>query len=82
MDDMFDNSNNEVFTGKLTVAIAGRVVEAGAEEDEPEGVEAIKMDQCSDTMKTSLKSINSIIETLRRETENGRFVKKNLEKRV
>jgi len=82
MDDMFDNSNNEVFTGKLAVAIAGRVVEAGAEEDEPEGAKAIKMDQFSDTMKTSLKSINSITETLRRETENGRFVKKNLEKRV
>ena len=66
MDDMFDNSNNEVFTGKLTVAIAGRVVEADTEEDELEGAEAIEMDQGSDTMKTSLKSRISITETLRR----------------
>ena len=66
MDDMFDNSNSEVFTSKLAVAIAGRVVEADAEEDEPEGVEAIEIDQGSDTMKTSLKSRISIIETLRR----------------
>ena len=80
MDNMFDNSNNEVFTGKLVVAIVGRVVEAGAEEDEPEGVEAIKMDQCSNTMKTSLKSINSITKTLRRETEK-RKGKKRTKKR-
>ena len=66
MDDMFDNSNSEVFTGKLTIAIAGRVVEANAEEDEPKGAEAIEIDQGSDTMKTSLKSRISIIETLRR----------------
>ena len=45
---MFDNSNSEVFTGKLVVAITGRVVEA---EDEPEGAEAIETDQSSDTMK-------------------------------
>ena len=63
---MFDNSNSEVFTGMLTVAIASRVVEADAEEDEPEGAEAIEIDQGSDTMKTSLKSIISITETLRR----------------
>ena len=66
MDDMFDNSNREVFTGKLAIAIAGRVVEANAEEDEPKGAEAIEIDQDSDTMKTSLKSRISIIETLRR----------------
>ena len=66
MDDMFDNSNSEVFTSKLAVAIAGRVVEVDAEEDEPEGVEAIEIDQGSDTMKTSLKSIISITKTLRR----------------
>ena len=66
MDDMFDNSNSEVFTGKLAIAIAGRVVEANAEEDEPKGAEAIEIDQGSDTMKTSLKSRISIIETLRR----------------
>ena len=51
MDDMFDNSNSEVFTGKLVVAITGRVVEADSEEDEPEGAEAIETDQSSDTMK-------------------------------
>ena len=62
MDDMFDNSNNEVFTGKLTVAIAGRVVEADDEEDEPEWIEAIEMDQSFDTMK----STNSIAEALKR----------------
>ena len=66
MDDMFDNSNSEVFTGKLAVAIAGKVVEADVEEDEPEGAEAIEIDQGSDTMKTSLKSIISITKTLRR----------------
>ena len=66
MDGMFDNSNSEVFIGKLTVAIAGRVVEVDAEEDELEGAEAIEIDQGSDTMKNSLKSIISIIETLRR----------------
>ena len=44
MDDMFDNSNSEVFTGKLAVAIAGKVVEADVEEDEPEGAEAIEID--------------------------------------
>ena len=53
MDDMFDSSNSEVFTGILTVAIEGRVVEAGAEEDKPEGAEAIEADQGSDTMKNS-----------------------------
>ena len=66
MDDMFDNSNSEVFTGKLAIAIAGRVVEANAEEDEPKGAEAIEKDQGSDTMKTSLKSRISNKETLRR----------------
>ena len=66
MDDMFDNSNNEVFTGKLAIAIVGKVVEANAEEDEPKGAEAIEIDQGSDTMKTSLKSIISITKTLRR----------------
>ena len=66
MDDMFDNSNSEVFTSKLAVAIAGRVVEADDEKDEPEGAEAIEIDQGSDTMKTSLKSIISITKTLRR----------------
>ena len=65
MDDMFDNSNSEVFTGKLAIAIAGRVVEANAKEDEPKGAEAIEIDQGSDTMKTSLKSRISITETLR-----------------
>ena len=69
MDDMFDNSNSEVFTGKLAVAIAGRVVEADTEEDELEGAEAIEVDQGSDTMKTFVKSIISITETLRRKTE-------------
>ena len=63
---MFDNTNSEVFTGMLAVAIAGRVVEVDAEEDELEGAEAIEIDQGSDTMKNSLKSIISIIETLRR----------------
>ena len=48
---MFDSKNSEVFTGMLAVAIEGRVVEAGAEEDEPEGAEAIETDQCSDIMK-------------------------------
>ena len=66
MDDMFDNNNSEVFTSKLAVTITGRVVEADAEEDKPEGAEAIEIDQDSDTMKTSLKSRISIIETLRR----------------
>ena len=55
MDDIFDSSNSEVFTGKFVVAIAG-VVEADVEEDEPEGVEAIEIDQGSDTMKKFLKS--------------------------
>ena len=50
---MFDSSNSEVFTGMLPVAIEGRVVEAGAEEDKPEGAEAIEVDQGSDTMKNS-----------------------------
>ena len=50
---MFDNSNSEVFTGMLAVAIEGRVVEANAEEDEPKGAEAIEIDQGSDTMKNS-----------------------------
>ena len=54
MDDIFDNNSSEVFTGKLTVAIAA--VEADVEEDEPEGAEAIEIDQGSDTMKNSLKS--------------------------
>ena len=53
MDDMFDSSNNEVFTGILPAAIEGRAVEAGAEEDKPEGAEAIEADQGSDTMKNS-----------------------------
>ena len=53
MDDMFDSSNSEVFTGILAAAIEGRVVKAGAEEDEPEGAEAIEADQSSDTMKNS-----------------------------
>ena len=39
---MFDSKNSEVFTGMLAVAIEGRVVEAGAEEDKPEGAEALK----------------------------------------
>ena len=55
MDDIFDSSNSAVFTGKFVVAIAG-VVEANVEEDESEGAEAIEIDQCSDTMKNSLKS--------------------------
>ena len=67
----------EVFTGKLTVAIADRVVEVDVEEDELEGAEAIEMDQCFDTMKTSVKSIISITETLRRKTEKR---KENREK--
>ena len=37
----------------LPVAIEGRVVEAGAEEDKPEGAEAIEANQGSDTMKNS-----------------------------
>ena len=48
MDDMFDSNNSEVF-----IAIEGRVVEAGAEEDKPEGAEAIGANQGSDTMKNS-----------------------------
>ena len=48
MDDMFDSSNSDVFT-----AIEGRLVEAGTEEDKPEGAEAIEADQGSDTMKNS-----------------------------
>ena len=79
MDDMFDNSNSEVFTGKLAVAIAGKVVEADVEEDEPKGAEAIEIDQDSDTMKTSLKSIISITETLRR--RNREKKRKQREKR-
>ena len=79
MDDMFDNSNSEVFTSKLAIAIAGRVVEADAEEDEPEGAEAIEIDQGSDTMKTSLKSIISITKTLRR--RNREKKRKQREKR-
>ena len=55
MEDIFDSSNSEVFTGKFVVAIAG-VVEANVEEDEPEGAKAIEIDQGSDTMKNSLKS--------------------------
>ena len=43
MEDIFDSSNSEVFTGKFVVAIAG--VEANVEEDEPEGAEAIELDQ-------------------------------------
>ena len=59
---MFDSSNSEVFTGMLNsevfigmlaVVIEGKVVEAGAEEDKPEGAEAIEADQGSDTMKNS-----------------------------
>ena len=63
---MFDNNNSEVFTGMLAVAIEGRVVEANAEEDEPKGVEAIEIDQGSDTMKTFLKYRISITKYLRR----------------
>ena len=55
MEDIFDSSNSAVFTGKFVVAIAG-VVEANVEEDEPEGAEAIEIDQGSDTMKNSLKT--------------------------
>ena len=79
MDDMFDNSNSEVFTGKLAVAIAGKVVEADVEEDEPEGAEAIEIDQGFNTMKTSLKSIISITKTLRR--RNREKKRKQREKR-
>ena len=43
MEDIFDSSNSEVFTGKFIVAIAG--VEADVEEGEPEGAEAIDLDQ-------------------------------------
>ena len=43
MDDIFDSSNSEVFTGKFVVAIAG--IEADVEEDEPEGAKAIELDQ-------------------------------------
>ena len=83
---MFDNSNSEVFTGKLVVAITGRVVEADPEEDEPEGAEAIETDQSSDTMKTSLKSRISITENSRRrnrekkEKQRERIVGKILQK--
>ena len=62
MDDIFDNNSSEVFIGKLTVAIAGKAVEADDEEDEPEWIEAIEMDQSFDTMK----STNSIAEALKR----------------
>ena len=79
MDDMFDNSNSEVFTSKLAVAIAGRVVEVDAEEDKPEGVEAIEIDQGFDTMKTSFKSIISITKTLRRKKTEKR--KENRERK-
>ena len=44
MEDIFDSSNSAVFTGKFVVAIAG-VVEADVEEVEPEGAEAIELDQ-------------------------------------
>jgi len=43
MEDIFDSSNSEVFTGKFVVAIAG--VETDVEEGEPEGAEAIELDQ-------------------------------------
>ena len=43
MEDMFDSSNSEVFTGKFVVAIAG--VETDVEEVEPVGAEAIELDQ-------------------------------------
>ena len=43
MEDIFDSSNSEVFTGKFVVAIAG--VETDVEEGELEGVEAIELDQ-------------------------------------
>ena len=79
IDDMFDSSNSEVFTGKLAVAIAGKVVEADVEEDEPEGAEAIEIDQGFNTMKTSLKSIISITKTLRR--RNREKKRKQREKR-
>ena len=54
MEDIFDSSNSEVFTGKFVVAIAG--VETDVEEVEPVGAGAIELDQGSDTMKNSLKS--------------------------
>ena len=64
MDDMFDSSNNEVFT-----AIEGRVVEAGAEEDKPEGAKAIEADQGSDTMKKLFLNVKFLSQsTLRRRT--------------
>ena len=75
MDDIFDNNSSEVFTSKLAVAIAGRAVEADDEEDEPEWIEAIEMDQSSDTMK----STNSIAETLRRKKQRERKLKKILQ---
>ena len=43
MEDIFDSSNSEVFTGKFVVAIAG--VETDVEEVEPVGPEAIELDQ-------------------------------------
>ena len=43
MEDIFDSSNSEVFTGKFVVAIAG--VETDVEEVEPVGAEAIELDQ-------------------------------------
>ena len=43
MEDMFDSSNSEVFTGKFVVAMAG--VETDVEEVEPVGAEAIELDQ-------------------------------------
>ena len=43
MEDIFDSSNSEVFTGKFVVAIAS--VETDVEEGEPEGAEAIELDQ-------------------------------------
>ena len=55
MEDMFDSSNSEVFTGRFVVAMAG--VEADVEEVEPVRAEAIELDQGSDTMKNSLKNL-------------------------
>ena len=43
MEDIFDSSNSEVFTGKFVVAIAS--VETDVEEVEPVGAKAIELDQ-------------------------------------
>ena len=66
MEDMFDSSNSEVFTGRFVVAMAG--VEADVEEVEPVGAEAIEFDLGSDTMKNSLKNLEFQLQKYNNET--------------